>query len=817
MSQPGGGNLDFWLMGDRVEATDATRLAGHNAAEQCGSQRTTPLARGAEVGAKPVVGFRPSLCRLRGRRRRDGVVVSVALLLLLLVVPSVSAASGSGLPDHRAYELVSALVSGEPAGSGEPYLPPSPVLEGLRSPFLSTKLPFAVAATGEAVAYVGEPGVATGTGETGPGDGNEWIAHRTSTGWHPEDVTPNDTSKEGENAVAEYESFFTPESTDSIYEGDTVPLVPAVERGCAVLYALEEGAVFKPLYNAGDVREECGHPQFAGTTNDGSQVIFQSEAALTPESENATNADLPPEHETHSFFNRGEGCLVGCNLYDVVDGHVRSVNVLGGKPVPSANFGGFAPGKGQAPNFSNAISTDGSRIFWTDTEGGISTVYVLEDGTTTERVSGPEPAEYWSASPDGRYAFYTEGGSLWRFDTEENTSHRLTPEGSEVLGVIGTNQSGEDEDGAYLYFVANAELTTAANARGEKAVLGSCPASGETCNLYLLHNKETTFIARLSSSDDELSAAQQTSAADTGDWHASLGGRVAELTPDGRALVFQSIRELTGPRNESGPPQPAVYVYSAETGELDCASCSPTLASYSSESETLFSKLPESGEAETYSPTYISEDGTRVFFDDERPLTGQAINGIQNVYEWERPATSGDNNDTCSSQEASPATGGCTFLLSGGESELDSFLIGAGSTGNDVFFEHTGSLGGVEAPADDNEIYDARVNGGFPQVALGCLTESCPPTAAPPSAPVYAPTITFSGIGNFQPAAPSKTPRITSTRESKLDAALKSCRRAKSKTKRRRCERLAKKMSGHATAIQSLPRATSSIGRKGHS
>ena len=90
---------------------------------------------------------------------------------------------------------------------------------------------------------------------------------------------------------------------------------------------------------------------------------------------------------------------------------------------------------------------------------------MFENGTGNVQVSGAGPAEYWTATPDGRFAYYTEEGELWRFDTQANTRERITAEGASVLGVIGTNKVGED--GAFLYFVAEGVLAANQNAEGQ--------------------------------------------------------------------------------------------------------------------------------------------------------------------------------------------------------------------------------------------------------------------------------------------------------------------------------------------------------------
>src|ERR1019366_4110762 len=579
-----------------------------------------------------------------------------------------AAAAPATLPDERAYELVSAL------GSGEPYDPPTPLGERKEATGFKTGLPFRAGAGGDAVAYVAEPGVSSGTGETGPGEGNQWLAQRAPSGWQTEDITP------AENSTATYEAFSDDLAT-AFYEGDTTPLTAQVEPGCAALYArASDGGAFSALFTHGETPENCGHPLFAGAAADESQVYFQSEAALTAE---ASEAELPPGRGEHRANpNIGEGCQFGCNLYESAPGGLQLVNVLEGHAVPSATFGGYNPNESELPNLSNAISADGSRVFWTDTQSGpdFEHVYVRENGTSTVQVSGTGPAEYWAASADGRYALYTEAGGLWRFDTQANTREQVVEDAAEVQGVIGTNQKGEE--GAYLYFVANGALAEAQpNAQGEHPEPGNCPAPTEGppsgWHLYLLHEGVTSFIARLSGRDNALQSVTVGFNEKGGDWTTGLGERTAELTPDGQHLIFESVEGLTGYKNGVSLPEPGVFVYAADSSALACVSCSPTGAAPTQpleEEVKLASKLPVSREAKTYMHRWISEDGARVFFDSSQPLAPHDTNGVQDVYEWERPAEPGEADNSCTTEEASPVTGGCTFLLSSGTGTSDSFL-----------------------------------------------------------------------------------------------------------------------------------------------
>src|ERR1019366_823815 len=190
--------------------------------------------------------------------------------------------------------------------------------------------------------------------------------------------------------------------------------------------------------------------------------------------------------------------------------------------------------------------------------------------------------------------------------TQANTREQIVEDAAQVQGVIGTNQTGAE--GAYLYFVANGALAGAQpNGQGEHPKVGDCPApeaeppSG--CNLYLLHEGVTSFIARLSGRDNALQSATVGFNERGGDWRTGLGERTSQLTPDGRHLVFESTEELTGYRSGVSLPEPGVFVYTAESADLRCISCSPTGAAPTQPHEEevkLASKLPVSREAKTY-------------------------------------------------------------------------------------------------------------------------------------------------------------------------------------------------------------------------
>jgi hypothetical protein len=390
--------------------------------------------------------------------------LGLAVSLLGLSLVFVAGASGAGLPDGRVVELVS--TSGN---VGEPYQPDSP-LSFLVVGVEPSEHPFQAAQNGEAVTYIGEPPASGGSGETGPAEGNQWLATRTAEGWKTQVITPPLRNVE----FPAYQAF-SADLSSAIFQGGGEPLVPGVPVGCRSLYSRSTATgTYHALFTNSEAPEEseptnlCGRPLFAGASEHESDVIFQSAAALTPAAEEAT--ELPPGRTGHADVGQvaGEPCMFGCNLYDAKEGHLQQVNVLEGKPVSNASFGGY-PGEYE-PSFtdlSNVISADGSRIFWTDTQPGLDFehVFVFEDGASNVQVSGAGAAKYWTATPDGNLALYTEAGSLWQFDTHANTREQLTSEGAGVLGVIGTNQTGEDA--SYIYFVAEGALAGNENTEHE--------------------------------------------------------------------------------------------------------------------------------------------------------------------------------------------------------------------------------------------------------------------------------------------------------------------------------------------------------------
>jgi hypothetical protein len=802
-----------------------------------------------------------------------------------------SSASALGLPDGRAYELVTGL--GSP---GEVIVPEGPEMAATPIIDPSTELPFRASADGSAVAYVGDPGEVGGNGISGSGTGNALIATRDprQRRWDVSDVTPPPLTEHAEEP--KYRAFSGDLSVGVLVEParGLASIGSEGPAGCEVLYS-RTGAGYRALFTETQLPGYCGEVaefepsptgqdlEFAGgnagtaSVPQYSRLLFQTPAPLTE------GTELSPEGEGNNLEGEGN------NLYESVGGQLHLVSALpDGTRDPNAVFGSPPGARRSQSDFSNVISADGTRMFWTDLTtrglyvrenpsqpqspigaGGECTVPADACTVQLDTTEGPGPSgggAFWTASADGSRVLFTDcsrltsdataisaegcerdseegsfpgqrhrlltGNDLYEYNFDAPEGKRLTdltidanagdPLRADVQGVVGAS-----EDGSYVYYVAGGALAPGAKplncrepteeehekrekgglseeeqkrleAERVQELLGHLPA-GRGCNLYVEHIGEPPrLIATLAAKDDHLERSASATEVRLGAWQRELGSRTAEATPSGHQLVFESTQQLTGYDNSLlatenvpgfGEHAAEVFIYDSASGRLLCASCDPRNAPPSPERNAAEETHSGSG---TYLPPslsatsmrrWVSEDGSRVFFDTTQPLVPQDTNGNQDVYEWEREETPG-----CPS--ATSRWGGCVFLLSGGNSRDESFLIDADATGDNVFFIHRGGLGQAISTEGKMNVFDARVGGGFSESSLACEGSGC--QGVPPAPPIFATpsSATFSGAGNFPPPSPAVVkPKKTvkCSRGKKLSHG--KCVKAKSKRKAKRAKR----------------------------
>ena len=325
-----------------------------------------------------------------------------------------------------------------------------------------------------------------------------------------------------------------------------------------------------------------------------------------------------------------------------------------------------------------------------------------------------------------------ESETLFYYDAKTNKTQLIA---HKVRGVMGSS-----EDLSRVYLVSEEAIAGAkANADGETGENGDP-------NLYVYEGAAFRFIAALSSSDlfgrsSDLPVLSSPIAQNPYE-------RSSRVSPDGMTAAFESrAKGLTDGYDNtdavSGEPDAEVYVYDATAnagaGRLSCVSCNPTGArpSGSLGGASCVSNLPcpwaaatlPGWETQLHPTRVLSDNGRRLFFNSFESLVPTDTNGVEDVYEWEAP---GEGDCTSSDPTYTAARAGCVRLVSSGQSPQGSEFRDASASGSDVFFTTNSSLL-LEDPGLI-DIYDARIDGGFPEEAARaeCEGEACQGVAAAP-------------------------------------------------------------------------------------
>jgi hypothetical protein len=447
-------------------------------------------------------------------------------------------------------------------------------------------------------------------------------------------------------------------------------------------------------------------------------------------------------------------------------------------------------------------SVDGAKVFYTSPQQLTDNASEDDNETDTAKASG-------CAEAAG-----VNGCNLYVYDLGERrlvtASMGAVVNGPRVQGVVAVSS-----DGSHGYFVAKGVLTGAANRRGQTAKEG-----GE--NLYVYEQDGSHpggavgFIATLSD------ATADHVGSDSREW--LNGPELANVSSDGRFLVFTSQAPLTADDSRVDGGAAQVFRYDDATGELVRVSIGEGGFNDNGNAGAGDASIVGGGALMRFvggsgrrDPS-MSDDGRRVFFMSPIALTPGALNDVvisepngeveyaQNIYEFE---------------------GGHVSLISGGRDvsvvaspmcELFSSvcLIGSDVSGDNVFFTTTDRL--VAGDTDTQlDFYDARVCSAVsacvaaaPPEAPGCLGEVCH------GVPVGQPGVpgggssTLSGLGNVLPG-PGPKPKPLS-RAQKLSKALKACRHRHPGSRKQQvaCERAARKRYGAKKAVRKTVRKAAS-------
>lgn len=582
---------------------------------------------------------------------------------------------------------------------------------------------------------------------------SQYIAKRGQDGWANHGISPPQGLSYQEIGKTADVAFrvFTPDLCTAVLQQSTdPPLVPDAPLRFVNLYRRDncDGDSYGVLTAVEPPNSiPNGYfPEAEGISTDGECAVFHADDQLTP--------DASPGGS-------------GQQIYESCDGELRLVSVLpSGIAAPDASVGVGALGGGfRSGTKAQAVSNDGSRIYWTDARTDAGKLYVRinaaqdqsaivggkcteEEKACTVKVSqsvSSGRAHFWGAAEDGSKALFTIedassalNGNLYEFDLESRKSRLVA---GEVRGMVGVG--GE---GSRVYFVSR-KVLSGGNADGET------PAAGAP-NLYFYEGSEEgqefSFIATLSSADSEVTTGKVLSPVNRVPYK-----KTSRVSPDGLHMAFMSDAPLMGYDNKdaaSEEPDGEVYTYDASARELSCVSCNPTgrrpngrRVKVDGFPSIRAAALLPPYQTDLYGSRALSDDGSRLYFNSYEALLPNDTNGKADVYQWER---AGAGECEVDSPAYSPPNDGCLALISTGESPTDSEFVDASADGRDVFFTTGSSL----LPQDSGliDIYDAREGGGYPSPPVpvpACEGEACQGSLAQPNDPTPA-SSAFEGAGN---------------------------------------------------------------------
>ena len=558
----------------------------------------------------------------------------------------------TGLPDSREWELVS-----------------PPDKHGAHPIGIQENNYLQAAATGGGIVY--SASAPTESQPHGNGEFIQVLARRTSSAWSNLDLTIPHSFPTGTDDEDPYHAFSSDLTLGALQPGGSFE--PALSKE-----ATEQGpylrnnntSLFTPLVTP---------------TNDNTGLPFGEEASeeeckkivCGPEVRGATpdlsHIVLEPGHNGH-----GNPLLAGTTggLYDWSAGKLTWVSEL---PPNPPEIGGQPTLGGVSASYevlTHAVSNDGSRVFWTQPALSKAPMLFMRDTTRGETIEiGSIGANFEGANAQGTLVFYSgKECAILTGKTGLECQPVLGEHGEELEDgtILATS-----EDGTWVYFQKQASIYVRHS---------NAPAKQIATNIG--HIRPPTTVQGLAPQEDP--------------WRAS---------PNGEWFAFMSDSPLTGYDNHdatTGQPDEEIYLYSATSERLVCASCNPTgarphgalaghhlLAEYAVHwgeqsgvwiAATVPGWAPYANLHALYDPRFLSDAG-RLFFNAVGGLVPRDVNGQVDTYELEPP---GVGDCTTATQTGtvvySSAADGCVALISGGESPEESVFEDASESGDDVFF-----------------------------------------------------------------------------------------------------------------------------------
>jgi len=550
----------------------------------------------------------------------------------------------------------------------------------------------------------------TAFGDTEAGSGLiPYLAQRTDAGWTNKGMgVPAGVSGLGFNGST-YPADFTNDLSGAIQFGDALVAEQLAVRNIFIK-RVDGSASWVTKPGPGDSSPQ--RKGYSGRSADGSHIIFESTEPFTAEANGAMQ------------------------VWEWVNGEIRLASILpDGSPSGGASVGTGQNGDGtEGTTFDGrlrqptAVSEDGSRIFFGLGETQNSGIFVRENGTVTRRldlsqrtgfVGEPGNGVFVGAATDGSIVVFfspaqltddaTPEGGLYAHNLEDHTLRFLTAGATDPVGVQLDGERGASaisRDGTHVFFVARSVL-----------VPGDGVAGGH--NLYYSDLSGVHYITTLGDYDGQ-------------DWSEGYGSAAkysTAVTPDARFFLFQSYERLTSFDNAG---HQEIYRFDTSNQSLVCVSCGNGPGPATGDASMFPNPLSKGGFAE--SPYQggragVMSAGGEVLFESTEALLPGDGNGSRDVYLYRD---------------------GRLSLISTGSSEYDAEVAGITLDGDDVFFSTRDSLVGQDIDNGSSDVYDARVNGGFPAPVGVDLCESesaCQGAAAAPPG-FTAPATTTPGRGN---------------------------------------------------------------------
>jgi hypothetical protein len=346
-------------------------------------------------------------------------------------------------------------------------------------------------------------------------------------------------------------------------------------------------------------------------------------------------------------------------------------------------------------------SEDGSRVYFTTTAALTGKSEDLSSNLYLSSIGCPE------GEPECSVA-HRAVTSLTQVSRDPNE------EAADVQGVVRVAP-----DGSRVYFVAGGDLLNEGRRQELEGAKLPVPHAGAE-NLYAYDStlKQVAFIGDLCSGSessgmaDDLRCPTETGV-DTELW-SNETPEAQTAGVDGRFLLFSTYAQLVASDTDTAKD---IYRYDAETGVINRVSIGERGYDANGNNNAFDATIPPSHRGghvvlqHEMSGRAISEDGSRVIFKTVDPLSPSATNHLSNGYEWHT------EDGYVSSMS----------LISSGSANTPVEDLVMAPEGNDVFIVTTQGL----VPQDVDgapDVYDARLNGGFPPSSMPrepCEGDAC--------------------------------------------------------------------------------------------